>query len=788
MIIARSTEENGYKYHQIIRFFLFAIFSIVAFIADIFFKSNTNTSLNTLTQVMLSSVLILAGFWISCYFLLLQFYKNRYPMEIIKSRFLKTVTTNISNIVIIIIWGSVLVGYGGGFISQLCFALVSILIIIYILISTYKSNKTLMIDTYINEYTDNLKEQLQHNLLAPKQLDEIFEKMERIFEECFVKEEFYICQNISNNTSAIFITLISECNKMIIEEHASEDEVYYFLNKVILYSMYQIELSKECTSEYFIESLTNQHMKNIFTCIQTNQLYLFKRYIDAINKSIYQLQKNNYNTVAELMFNVYKKIAKKLILSNREVDWIKYLIDESFSITMSLNYAYKDTNLKYFIDLLTYCMKICLSDTENKNDETYDVLFKTFKQFSVLAAKINHSFETIVEYYAHYSFNIIENGDVNKVKDYLELIDEIQYDLISDSRWLDYIFYFIRETNKNWTNEFTDKNRERNVEILLDLISNDIKPSNSILIPEFKEIVKKNQYNDNVIRGVADDFYKLFSRAIIKNNTGIFYLFTEELNDCITSLESRSKNIQIILFDTYIYILSKVSIIENKLFAEMTFSQFKKCIEQLDKEDKISSDFANYIIKGMTDIATKKFKISEDFSCRIIDFMFGFIKENEALKFIINDRDKLKLLYRSIFNIGMSSIENNYETSLRCVSNAMGWMILGSIKRGQNDLTKYLLERSIEIFNISKNMNISEKTLTFIMTLFTTIGTYCCKEPALYCYRSQILEALKTEDINIITTAIKLRTSENDMWNNLFDKRTEELTKQFLKKVYESRK
>ncbi|NLJ89451.1 MAG: hypothetical protein GX323_01010 [Clostridiales bacterium] len=787
MITMKGYEKNRYKYRQIIRFSLFAIFSVVAFIADIVFESNTNTSLNTLTQVMLSSVLVLAGFWISCYFLLLQFYKNRYPLEIIKSIFLKTVTTNISNIVIITIWGSILVGYGGGFISQLFFALVSISIIIYILISTYESNKTLMINTYVNKYTDGLKEQLQHNILKHKELDEIFEKMERLFEECFVKEEFYICHNISNNISAVFITLISECNKMIIEKNVSEDEVDYFFNKVILYSMYQIELAKECTSEYFIDSLIDQHKKNLFACIQTKQFNLYKKYIDAINRLIYQLQKNDYNTVVEIIFNLYKKISKKLIQSNCELHWIRFLIDECFNMTMSLNYVQRDTNLKYFIDLITYCMKKSLNDNINNNSEKYNYLFEKFREFSVHAAKINHSFKNIVVYYAHYSFYIIENGDINKIKDYLKLIDEIKHDLIVDGRWLDYVFFFLRETNKKWPNEFTDKNRERNVEILLDLISTDIKPNGNILLPEFQEIVNNNLYNGNAIRNIANDFYKLFSRSIIKNNTGIFYLFTEELNDCITSLESRSKNIQIRLFDIYIYILSEVSNIDNRLFTEITLSQLGKCIKQLDKENKISSDFGNYIINEMTDLVTKKFEISEDLSCKIVEFMFRFINDGEELNFILKDKDKLKLLYKSIFNIGMSNIENNYETSLRCVSNAMGWMILGSIKRGQGDLTKYLLERAIEIFNIAKNMNISEKTLTFIMTLFTTIGTYCYKEPHLYSYRKLILEELKTVDIGIITTAIKLRTSENNTWNDLFDNKTEELTKQFLNDIYKSR-
>ena len=66
------------------------------------------------------------------------------------------------------------------------------------------------------------------------------------------------------------------------------------------------------------------------------------------------------------------------------------------------------------------------------------------------------------------------------------------------------------------------------------------------------------------------------------------------------------------------------------------------------------------------------------------------------------------------------------------------------------------------------------------MTLFTTVGTYCCKKPNYKPYLDKILNVLKKEDYMRIKTAIELRTNENTMWDNLYDNNTKQLTKVFL--------
>lgn len=109
----------------------------------------------------------------------------------------------------------------------------------------------------------------------------------------------------------------------------------------------------------------------------------------------------------------------------------------------------------------------------------------------------------------------------------------------------------------------------------------------------------------------------------------------------------------------------------------------------------------------------------------------------------------------------------------------MGWFTIYNIKQGIGELVLYLIGRANELYILSSNMDVSSKTKIFILTLFTTVGTYCCKETKNGAYLQKVLDCIKDEEDEKIKTAIKLRTSENDMWNDLFDGQTKLLTKKF---------
>ena len=85
-------------------------------------------------------------------------------------------------------------------------------------------------------------------------------------------------------------------------------------------------------------------------------------------------------------------------------------------------------------------------------------------------------------------------------------------------------------------------------------------------------------------------------------------------------------------------------------------------------------------------------------------------------------------------------------------------------------------------------MNVSTKTQAFLLTLFTTVGMYCCKESINYVFVEAILEAIQDVDRELVYTAIKIRTYENDMWDGLLDKNTQQLAQKFKKKYEDYQK
>ena len=223
----------------------------------------------------------------------------------------------------------------------------------------------------------------------------------------------------------------------------------------------------------------------------------------------------------------------------------------------------------------------------------------------------------------------------------------------------------------------------------------------------------------------------------------------------------------------------------NKQFLEIIFIELSDIIKELDKEKAISRNFGDKIIVQLSDVARNSNSDSYDVILQIIELFSDFLRENEELYFVNNYIERKEKLYKGLYNIGISCIENDFEEGVRRCSNTLGWFTIYSIKQGNTKLTKYLIELAKEMLEIAKDMNITRKTETFLLTLFTTVGTYCCKEINNYVYIDLVLEAICKVPRNLVYTAIKIRTYENDMWDELLDNKTQQLSREFKKKYEE---
>ena len=85
-------KKNIGKYkREIVTTMILLIITVTVLGISKFLNIQSLDKLNTLSELIFSSLIGLVTIWLSGYFILIQLYKNTYPMEIIEKNFLKKV-------------------------------------------------------------------------------------------------------------------------------------------------------------------------------------------------------------------------------------------------------------------------------------------------------------------------------------------------------------------------------------------------------------------------------------------------------------------------------------------------------------------------------------------------------------------------------------------------------------------------------------------------------------------------------------------------------------------------
>lgn len=733
--------------------------------------------LNTLSELIFSSLIGLVTIWLSGYFILIQLYKNTYPMEIIEKNFLKKVKIILIYSILNILIGVLTLSLFNNYVTEIYYIILFVINVIVVFYYTYRINREFTINTYVDKYFKDLADSLEKENITQNDVDNSFKDFYKFFDECIIKDEYYVCNNISEKIGLLFKNLIEHCNIMVLNNE--EEMAEYIFEKIINSGMYQISYAKDSKTESLISNLFIQQEKNIKICIKIGKLDWFKKYIKQINL-LSKEYNNNHNGILEELYDLNMEIGKTLL--KKEDEWLDWFINELYNINISLKYAFKNINLNYFGKLLTYVMVKNIEDNKNDNNK-YRILIQVLEKYTYNITHINDNIEDIVIYYSIYGNQLIENKCKEQVRDFIEIITNRNNRIIDNEKWNEFILYYLNITMQEWTEDFGEINRKKIIDIVLELSLNNSNCNYYSFLPEYSKIIQVKKDEPKLMNEICDEFEELFIRLVINNNVNMFYIILRILKDSILTLKRDDRNAQEKLFDLYLGNLVRTVNIKNKKFAELTISAIDDTIEELDKNRKISNQFGIHIIEAIADVAIYRSRIKEMNVINVTNLLSDFLEEKKY-NFIVSDNKRKELLYKSIYNIGISCIENNMENALRNVSNRLGWFLIGSINNNDAPtLTHYLLDRTLDLFKIAKNMDISEKTLVFIMTLFTTVGTYCCKDAKYKGYQDKILGILIKEDYIRIKTAIELRTKENNMWDKLFDGQTQSLTQKFLKEL-----
>ncbi len=767
--------------------FIFALFSILLLLTvstlDMFVGFLVPAEFLMVSNITLTTLVTIAAIVFALFFIYVQVYVNRYPAQLLGNLFGFSMKTCVIAIGTLIAYGLSLILFPNRYFGHIFFWTTSCLVIICFFAFALNSVRQLSINTCVNDFVTNIKKDLS---VKPdeKKFREILNNLYSIYEECITKEEYFICQIISESTQETFKDLLKEHNRLIIDKSLSEDNAVKLSTILMKHSFKQISCIKNINSPKFVFIVISTPIEYISTCISIGQYTLYKKSIDELAKYIYYSLNNDSKNVAELLYDQIDTLIDELTIENDRQEWMLYLLQKFHEMTHMCVYVKKDYGVELFAGLMQHTFYKCI---DTKDEDFFNKIFDIFLEYTIRITRAQQNLDDIRVYYISISRLFIEAQITNRINRFDSLLDSIESYVIGNRNWVEFFFYYISELKNSMPLEYEQKMREKNISVLSAIISLDENPAGpiQILLPDYESDVKKNKMDSQKIKTFSDELRSLCRKAVVKDNADIYYIFLDVLNQSVLCLPKEAKDSQMELFSVYYYVLDMVSNINNQLFPKMTVYMLRLCIEELDKNKCISQDFGATIIKKLQEIASRGSYISDFLADEIIElFRIWFCDEEFLLGFLMRNSDTKQLFYKALYSIGISCIEYGKEESLRKVSNAMGWSLIHSIKRKESgENVNCLLELIIALYKISVDLEISKQTLTFLMTLFTTVGTYCELDVKYCIYQKSIIKFLSKYELETIQVAAKIRTSENTSWDDLFEGKTEIYTKKFLNKV-----
>lgn len=756
--------------NDIIRLVIYIVVAIISFLADIFvFNEISLTHINTLVTTCFSALVSIAGIWVACYLLFLELFRDRYQMQFLKKNLYTSMKENFFFVIYCLFFGTIVMALSIGVISAIVFSALTIVTIAEILIKIFKANKSLMINSHI----DKLQQELEEKIKTGKKL--AFSELKDyryLYDECIVKEEYYTIQNIVEKSGDLFRTFL----KNSIGKLETKDLEKSF-EAILEFNSMQLDFCKNIKSELLITKIAKQQYENLKFCIDNFQSDWYKRYLDDL-KFYFTSKKdlNSKNQITKDLFYYMHKIVWHLIEIDKD-DLAEHTIDVIQEHVSAFKFAYKDTEIDNFA-MYNY---LTLNKCQDENKDSWFV--KISDKLNAFANSIyikDIPFQTVKSYYA-LIFHYYYDKDKHKALDFCEnTVQTFNYD-INSVEFTSFKYYCINELYKLAENDdaFMEKVFYLHLEILQRSISIKNKPD-MILLPELDVIILRNNPIREKYEKYLEKFNSLLNTCIIENEATHFYKFLNCINEVLSKTKSQNKDIQIALLDTYLWAINRSKNLANKNFYKISFELLERSIHEMDKEKAISENLGKHIIHVLSDFAKSLSFDNHEIINASIDLLRNFSSDEKTLYFILRFPERKEQLYRSLFNIGTNCIENNYEEGVRRISNTLGWSIISCLKQPYAESTNYLIDRAIDLYDISTKMKTSITTQVFIVTLFTTVGAFCCKDAKLYPFRNRIIEKLNVP-METIETAAKLRTCESDTWNDLFENKTEQLTNEFLK-------
>ncbi len=720
-----------------------------------------------ITQNFILIVISILGVLIAIHYVVFQVFRNRYPLENTRELLLNELNRCSKHYALNVIIAALI------FIIKIDLKL---FIFPYVLHSFYcfyfcinaiqkfaQMDSTKLLDKYKQDVISAIKKKP----IVLSDINAYADRINQLNEDSFSKQEIIVCNYNLKICEEVNIYFLEERDGFILNGIKEDDlkQVQTIFFATILNSMkYAISYN----NDQYVEKSISSIITILRSCIDCDKYEVFEGLIEKTDKFFnYNQVRNNVRPCVSII-KLYWKLFDYVAIKNKRDEWIEFFISHFNLYTLKSTVHFDETIIRticssYFGVLEEFVNKRIVNHYENHLLNLISYLFQVVRGDS--PGGIEKYVQLLI---AQHTNLIVESKSENHIELYSKQLIRLSEFAIEYNNEELYTFLAITINNiisKSDNFELINTLNQSKHGILLKLLNSD-REFSTISLPNYLEIIEKNNFADNIIEDVVEKFGILFHRVLLKKKVGILLFLIQKYRLILETLNQQQRSKQEKVLGLFEEMLHDSISINNKEGFHIILDEFIEVIELLDKENRLSEGFMKFIINIFSDLFSRCVKEKQNeliFSC-----INRLINLQKTLS-IVNKKTTIQIdIIESLFQAGLDAIENHNEDIICNVSNHLGWVGKNSIENSNGEILQFVLTKATIMYNISIDLEVSKKTIIFIGTLFIVLGGYIHSSQVKYLPRiKNCLNQLK--DKRYLTKSRDLRLYESSKWNNLMN-------------------
>jgi hypothetical protein len=747
--------------------YLIVLSSLVVIIFDLSFyngKIEFLNSSNYISQNIVILIMTMMSIFFASSFITVQLFNNRYPLKFIENYAESNIKPKFFNYIFNIIIGLLLLCLNFDLQFTKLFYVAHSFYCLILFKNFCVNYKMYNPQNSINHFKDRILDQINSNCDL-MEVENSLDELRNYSEESLSKNEIIIAKHLLGVYKDILCYFLPKRDEIMNAHKLDKNDIAKLEKSFFVSIIEQITKSINYDLKDYIEECFVELKSVLKKCIEFNKIISFDNFCESIDRLFKYCITRKNSIVCIFVIQLYSNLYIHNLKNDAREEWLE-----------NLKSKIRFCNLLSYLDIDTTLIKIIYNEyfrifsecIKQDNFSEYKDIVSDFLHFTYVSVNKDCNFvNSIITNSVVLLNNCLENKN-EYFNEYIEMLFSLaKFGLYNNNEEIclqvRYLFERISE-NLNYSDPLSDDIRKKEVSFALEVSFTNERLTISY-IPNYLEIINKAKSDLGVCKRIVEEYCELTNKILFKGKHDLTLYQLDNLNKIVLIYNKEQRGQQESFLNLYERLFYSCINLNDSTKFHIVAAHYSEMIEILNKNDKISKSLAEKIMDIYGEVG--KYALEEKQTSLVLTINDDLVDLLKKVTIIIIKTDLFLNVIEKLFQIGLDSVEKNFEDIIRDVSNKLGWIGKEAIENKRRELVEIILGKAVILMNICDDFMVSTKVMIFIGTLFVILGGFSVSKSNISCTELVVKYAKKINRQDLLKISKKAREYESVVWNSM---------------------